>query len=139
MKVNADIYCLHSASFQSHVKARESLTLTEEALLHNIRAGAQRQPWDYNVKDFFEPCKGSAIGERFQRFAPRSHWCPRVVAALQPWAETSEPWAEISERLRRSYSKIKLHHYQAFAVDAPSKKLTRSCFTLMMANIEAVR
>ena len=42
MKVNADIYCLHSASFQSHVKARESLTLTEEALLHNIRVGGTR-------------------------------------------------------------------------------------------------
>src|SRR5438046_2519310 len=32
MKVNADIYCLHSASFQSHVRAAASLALTEEAL-----------------------------------------------------------------------------------------------------------
>src|SRR6266705_7154279 len=32
MKVNADIYCVHSASFQSHVRAAASLALTEEAL-----------------------------------------------------------------------------------------------------------
>jgi len=29
-------------------------------------------------------CKGSAIGERFQRFAPISNWDPKVVASLQP-------------------------------------------------------
>ena len=29
-----------------------------------------RQPWDYKVNSFIKPCKGSAIGERFQRFAP---------------------------------------------------------------------
>src|SRR5690349_2631957 len=32
MKVNADIYCLHSSSFQSPVRAVVSLALTREAL-----------------------------------------------------------------------------------------------------------
>src|SRR5687768_8646231 len=45
MKVNADIYFLHSASFQSpcHRAGRESNNSRTEALLHNIRVGAQRQ------------------------------------------------------------------------------------------------
>jgi hypothetical protein len=33
---------------------------------------------------FIKPCKGSAIGERFQRFALISNWDPKVVASLQP-------------------------------------------------------
>src|ERR1700730_9951871 len=37
MKVNADIYCVHSASFQSHVRAvRESSIHGRRRLLHNI-------------------------------------------------------------------------------------------------------
>src|SRR6266566_6568903 len=37
MKVNADIYCVHSASFQSHdCEQREFTTHVKEALLHNI-------------------------------------------------------------------------------------------------------
>src|SRR5689334_19625980 len=37
MKVNADIYFLHSASFQSHIRELNvSLTHATEALLHNI-------------------------------------------------------------------------------------------------------
>jgi hypothetical protein len=46
------------------------------------RVGAQRQPWDSNVNSFIKPCKGSAIGERFQRFALISNRVPRVVASL---------------------------------------------------------
>jgi len=65
MKVNADIYCLHSASFQSHVKARESLTLTEEALLHNIRVRGTRT-LGKRMELSFNPEKGLAIGEPFQ-------------------------------------------------------------------------
>src|SRR5712691_9039853 len=43
MKVNADIYCLHSASFQSHVTEntdRESSTHGRRRLLHNISTGS---------------------------------------------------------------------------------------------------
>ena len=36
------------------------------------------------VNSLIKPCKGSAIGERFQRFALISDWIPMVVAALQP-------------------------------------------------------
>src|SRR5207245_11571343 len=38
MKVNADIYCVHSASFQSHVEStgREFTTRGRRRLLHNI-------------------------------------------------------------------------------------------------------
>jgi len=44
--------------------------LTPKALANfSPRVGAKRQPWDYNVNSFIKPCKGSAIGERFQRFA----------------------------------------------------------------------
>jgi hypothetical protein len=42
MKVNADIYCLHSASSQSPVKeSREFTTRGGEALLHNITTRAK--------------------------------------------------------------------------------------------------
>src|SRR5712691_5454065 len=39
MKVNADIYCFHSASFQSHVEStgREFTTRGRRRLLHNIK------------------------------------------------------------------------------------------------------
>src|SRR5437016_2760857 len=39
MKVNADIYCVHSASFQSHVEStgREFTTRGRRRLLHNIK------------------------------------------------------------------------------------------------------
>src|SRR5437764_1687949 len=39
MKVNADIYCFHSASFQSHVEStgREFTTRGGRRLLHNIK------------------------------------------------------------------------------------------------------
>jgi hypothetical protein len=48
----------------------ESEQLTPKALANfSPRVGAKRQPWDYNVNGFIKPCKGSAIGERFQRFA----------------------------------------------------------------------
>jgi len=41
MKVNADIYCLHSASFQSPVKeSREFITRGGRRLLHNISTGS---------------------------------------------------------------------------------------------------
>ena len=69
------------------------------------KALANFSPWlelattlGLQVNSSIKPCKGSAIGERFQRFALISNWVPRVVAALQAWAE-------ISQRLRRSYSK----------------------------------
>src|SRR3977135_409302 len=43
MKVNADIYCVHSASFQSHVTEstdREFSTHGRRRLLHNISTGS---------------------------------------------------------------------------------------------------
>jgi len=50
MKVNADIYFLHSASFQSHIRELNvSLTHETEALLHNIRVVA--------IESTFEPMK----------------------------------------------------------------------------------
>jgi len=59
--------------------------LTPKALANfSPRVGAKRQPWDCNVNNFIKPCKGSAIGERFQRFAPIFNWDPKVVASLQP-------------------------------------------------------
>jgi hypothetical protein len=36
------------------------------------------------VNSSIKPCKGSAIGERFQRFALISNWVPRVVASSNP-------------------------------------------------------
>jgi hypothetical protein len=38
MKVNANIYCLHSASFQSLVKDSPEFTQGGRRLLHNIKA-----------------------------------------------------------------------------------------------------
>ena len=54
MKVNADIYFLHSASFQSHVREaeRESNNSRMEALLHNIRVGAATTLGTYNPLTF---------------------------------------------------------------------------------------
>src|SRR5437773_10753431 len=59
MKVNADIYCLHSASFQSHVTEstdRESSTHGRTRLPHNISAGrgsdrvsSSRSPFSGNL------------------------------------------------------------------------------------------
>src|SRR6185369_14512420 len=69
MKVNADIYCLHSASFQSHVKARESLTLTEEALLHNIRARAGQDP-GYQLKYTLNPAGVRRVANPFRARTP---------------------------------------------------------------------
>src|ERR1051326_4367572 len=45
MKVNADIYFLHSASFQSHARAVVRVYSHAEALLHNIKVVAKLQPW----------------------------------------------------------------------------------------------
>src|ERR1051326_7689848 len=45
MKVNADIYFLHSASFQSHARAVVRVYSHPEALLHNIKVVAELQPW----------------------------------------------------------------------------------------------
>jgi hypothetical protein len=39
MKVNANIYCVHSASFQSLVKDSPEFTQGGRRLLHNIKAG----------------------------------------------------------------------------------------------------
>jgi len=36
------------------------------------------------VNSSIKPCKGSAIGERFQRFALISNWVPRVGACDNP-------------------------------------------------------
>src|ERR1043165_6826307 len=56
MKVNADIYFLHSASFQSHARAVVRVYSHAEALLHNIKVVAELQPW-------------ASISERLRRFA----------------------------------------------------------------------
>src|SRR6266700_6505700 len=60
MKVNADIYCVHSASFQSHVLSdtarliREFSTYGRRRLLHNISTDGRAGVWLYFRRNIFD-------------------------------------------------------------------------------------
>src|SRR2546427_10837491 len=95
MKVNADIYCLHSASSQSPVKeSREFTTRGGRRLLHNITT---------RVRNFFRCCLGVSGAPRKDKQKGKSqggpcYFCllsfclpisPLVHSVLNPHAEAA--------------------------------------------------
>src|SRR5215207_8837881 len=60
------------------------------------RVGAQRQPWDQNIKQSLNPERVRQPPNPFRVGRDLKLCPPRVLTML-------EPWAEISERLRRNH------------------------------------
>src|SRR5215204_7812853 len=60
------------------------------------RVGAQRQPWDQNIKKSLNPERVRQSPNPFRVWSRSKITSPRVLTML-------EPWAEISERLRRNH------------------------------------